>query len=208
MEAEKMNNDAMIYRARSFEHLKMLRDFSNQVFVNHLTLYQGYVKNGNQLATQLMTMVKLGKAGTMEYAELKRRFGWEFSGMRLHEYYFESHTVTATALDRQSQLYSKIAQDFGGYDLWKQRFKGTEGMRGIGWVILAYDIQARRLFNAWLEEHDAGLLVDALPLLVMDMFEHAFLPDYRLKRQEYVEAFFNVIDWGRVEKWLADRLRT
>ena len=77
---------------------------------------------------------------------------------------------------------------------------GVGGMRGVGWVILAFNVQTGRLFNAWLGEHDTGLLVDTRPLLVMDMFEHAFLLDYGLKRKDYEEAFFNVIDWDRVEK--------
>jgi Fe-Mn family superoxide dismutase len=76
-------------------------------------------------------------------------------------------------------------------------------MRGVGWVILALDLQTDRLFNVWLGEHDTGLLVDTRPLLVMDMFEHAFLLDYGLKRQDYEAAFFNVIDWERVGNRLA-----
>lgn len=196
------------YHPRQYNHLIQLPGFSEESVSTHLALYQGYANNTNLLAEMMREQLKVGKCGTIEWAEMKRRFAWEFNGMRLHEYYFENLTVTATALDRQSQLYSKIDEDFGGYDLWEQGFKGTGGMRGIGWVLLAYDVQTGRLFNAWLDEHDTGLLVDTLPLLVMDMFEHAVLPDYRLKRQEYVEAFFNVIDWGKVEKRLADCLKT
>lgn len=195
------------YSAKVYTHLTRLPGLSEQSMATHLTLYQGYVNNTNLLAEMMREQLTVGKSGTIEWSELKRRFAWEFNGMRLHEYYFENLTGTATALDRKSQLFMKIEEDFSGYDLWERGFKGTGGMRGVGWVILAYDVQTGRLFNVWLDEHDTGLLVDTLPLLVMDMFEHAFLPDYSLKRQDYVEAFFNIIDWGKVEKRLADCLK-
>jgi Fe-Mn family superoxide dismutase len=195
------------YQAKAFDHLNRLPGFSEQSLQTHMALYQGYVKNTNLLAEMMREWLTAGKSGTIEWAEMKRRFAWEFNGMRLHEYYFENLTSTTTALDHQSLLYKKTEEDFGRYDLWEQGFKGTGGMRGIGWVILVFDVQTGRLFNAWLGEHDTGLLVDTLPLLIMDVFEHAFLPDYGLKRSEYVEAFFNVIDWKRVENRLATCLK-
>lgn len=187
------------YNAKAFDHLFKLPGFSEQSVQTHLALYQGYVANTNLLAEMMREWLTVGKSGSIEWAEMKRRFAWEFNGMRLHEMYFENLTATASALDRQSLLYKKIEEDFGPYALWEQGFKKTGGMRGIGWVILAFDPQTDRLFNVWMSEHDTGLLVGTRPLLVMDVFEHAFLVDYGLKRNEYVEAFFNVIDWAKVE---------
>jgi Fe-Mn family superoxide dismutase len=186
------------YSPKEFDHLANLPGFSEQSIQTHLALYRGYVNNTNLLAELLRDWLTIGKSGTIEWAEMKRRFAWEFNGMRLHEYYFENLTPTPAALDVQSRLYKKIEEDFGRYDLWEQGFKGTGGMRGVGWVMLAFDMQTWRLFNVWLGEHDTGLLVDTRPLLVMDMFEHAFLLDYGVKRQDYEEAFFNLIDWERV----------
>jgi Fe-Mn family superoxide dismutase len=191
------------YSSKTYDHLIPLPGFSEQSVQTHLAMYQGYVNNTNLLAEIMREWLIVGKSGTIEWGEMKRRFAWEFNGMRLHEYYFENITATATALDRQSQLYKKIDADFGNYDLWERGFKGTGGVRGVGWAILSFDPQTGRLFNVWMDEHDTGLLVDSRPLLVMDVFEHAFLPDYGLRRQDYVEAFFNVIDWSEVEKRLA-----
>ena len=191
------------YNPKEFDHLARLPGFSELSVETHLALYRGYVNNTNLLAELMREWLTVGKNGTIEWAEMKRRFAWEFNGMRLHEYYFENLTPTPIALDARSLLYKKIEEDFGRYDLWEQGFKGTGGMRGVGWVILAFDAQTGRLFNVWLGEHDTGLLVDTKPLLVMDMFEHAFLIDYGLKRQDYEQAFFNVIDWERVENRLA-----
>lgn len=190
------------YIPKVYDHLAGLPGFSEVSIKNHLALYQGYVKNTNLLAELLREWLTVGKSGSIEWAEMKRRFGWEFNGMRLHELYFENLTATATALDRQSNLFKKIEEDFGPYDLWAQGFKGTGGMRGVGWAILAFDPQTSRLFNVWMSEHDTGLLVGTRPLLVMDVFEHAYLTDYGLKRNEYVDAFFHVIDWAQVENRL------
>ena len=186
------------YNVKTFDHLNRLPGFSEQAVQTHLALYRGYVANTNLLAEMLRVWLAAGKSGTIEWAEMKRRFAWEFNGMRLHELYFRNLTATASVLDRQSLLYKKIKEDFGPYELWERGFKGTGGMRGIGWVILAYDRVAGRLFNTWINEHDVGHLAGAEPLLVMDVFEHAFMLDYGLKRADYIEAFFASIHWDEV----------
>lgn len=191
------------YSLRTFDNLKGLPGFSEQAVQMHLTLYKGYVDNTNMLAERLRETLKTGTTVGVDWKELTRRFAWEFNGMRLHEYYFENLTAKPASLDPSSPVSKKIQEDFGGYDLWARGFKETGAMRGIGWVVLAYDMQAGRLFNTWLEEHDAGLLAGTSPLLVMDVFEHAVLPDFGLKRPDYMEAFFKVIDWKTVEARLS-----
>jgi len=145
-------------------------------------------------------MVKLGKTGTIEYAELKRRFGWEFNGMRLHELYFENLTKRSIPLTRPSPLYEKIRQDFGQISTWERGFMGVGGMRGIGWVVLTRDPANGQLFNAWMHEHDAGFLAGSAPLLVMDVFEHAYLQDFGMNRTAYVQAFMKASNWPVVEQ--------
>ncbi|HNV85555.1 MAG TPA: Fe-Mn family superoxide dismutase [Candidatus Omnitrophota bacterium] len=190
----------MAYQAKNYESLLGLTGFSDALLKNHFTLYQGYVANTNKVSDLLAAFVKEGKQGTPEYAELKRRFGWEFNGMRLHEYYFGNMTKTASGPVANSALASKIAGDFGSYDDWAKDFKASGSMRGIGWVVLYQDPAAGRLFNVWINEHDAGHLSGSIPLLVMDVFEHAFMLDYGLKRADYLEAFFKAVDWKAVEE--------
>jgi Fe-Mn family superoxide dismutase len=195
-----------MYQPKSFEHLLGLKGFSDQLLKNHFTLYQGYVNNTNRLAEALATLLKEGKSGTPEYAELKRRFGWEFNGMRLHEYYFGNMSKEGAGLNSSSELYRKIVDDFGSYENWEKDFKATGAMRGIGWVVTYYDPAGNRLLNTWVNEHDAGHLSGATPILIMDVFEHAFMIDYGLKRAEYIEAFFKTIDWKTVEDRFIKRL--
>jgi len=185
----------MAYDAISFEHLLGTAGFSDTLLNNHFTLYKGYVTNTNKLAENLDALLKEGKAATPEYAELSRRFGWEFNGMRLHEYYFGNMAKGGAALDKSAALCAKIGQEFGSLENWEKDFRATGAMRGIGWTILYHEPLGGRLFNVWVNEHDVGHLAGATPLLVMDVFEHAFLTDYGLKRADYVASFFKAIDW-------------
>lgn len=192
----------MKYEPRSFDHLLGTEGFSNVLLNNHFTLYKGYVANTNKLTETLDALLKEGKLATPEYAEMSRRFGWEFNGMRLHEYYFDNMVKGGSAPDKQSQLGTLISREFGGFDQWEKDFKGTGAMRGIGWTALYYDPTGDRLYNVWINEHDVGHLSGCAPLLIMDVFEHAFITDYQLKRADYIEAFFKAINW----KTIGDRL--
>jgi Fe-Mn family superoxide dismutase len=184
----------MTYQAKDYSHLIGMEGFSQTLLQNHFTLYQGYVTNTNKLRDLLAAMLKEGKAGTPEYSELKRRFGFEFNGMRLHEYYFEN-LRGRTPLEKGGALTKKLADAYGSYDGWEQDFRATGAMRGIGWVILYQDNVTGGLFNQWINEHEVGHLAGCRPILVMDVFEHAFMTDYGLKRADYIAAFFKNIDW-------------
>ncbi len=186
----------MSYQAKSFDDLLGTPGFSDELLKNHFTLYQGYVKNTNKLAETLMNMVAEGNAETPEFAELKRRFGWEWNGMRLHEYYFGNMTHDGAELEDDSPLGNKIAEDFESYEAWEKDFKATGKIRGVGWAALYFDPQANRLLNSWINEHDTGHLASCNLILMMDVFEHAFMLDYGVKRADYIEAFFKTINWN------------
>lgn len=192
----------MPYEPKKNDRLFGTKGFSDQLLQNHFTLYQGYVTNSNKLLEELGNLTKQDKISTLEYSELKRRFGWEFNGMRLHEYYFGNMTKNKSELEKNSNLFQKISNQFGNYENWEKDFKTTGAMRGIGWTILYYDKEFDKLFNTWINEHDLGHLAGAIPLLVMDVFEHAFITDYGLKRTDYINAFFEAIDWTKVEERL------
>lgn len=192
----------MTYKSQSYTHLLGIEGFSDNLLQQHFALYQGYVANTNKLADLLSAMVKERRTGTPEYAELKRRFGWEFNGMRLHEYYFSNLTKGGTILNPESALFKRLRKECVTYREWEKTFKSVGAMRGIGWVMLCHDPVANRLFNVWIDEHDSGIPVGTIPLLVMDVFEHAYMMDYGMKRADYIEAFFKAIDWRTVRKRL------
>ena len=151
-------------------------------------------------------MLKDGKVGTPNYAELTRRFGWEFNGMRLHELYFGNMKKEGAALSQAGGLFENMRKLYGSYENWEKDFKTIGFMRGIGWAILYYDPISKKLFNVWVNEHDAGHLSGAAPLLVLDVFEHAYTLDYGIKKADYVQSFFNAIDWSVVEARFGEKL--
>ena len=194
----------MLYQARKFDHLMGTEGFSEGLMRTHLTLYEGYVKNTNMLAERLTELGRRNETGTPEYAELNRRFGWEFNGMRLHEYYFGNLGKTDLKLDRESTLCHQIKSDFGSIENWEKDFTATAALRGIGWTILYYEPLGGRLFNVWVTEHDMGHLSGAVPILVLDVFEHAYMADYGLKRKDYIESFMKAVDWNvAVDRFVA-----
>lgn len=187
-----------MFDAIDFSHILGTPGFSDNLLNTHFSLYLGYVKNTNTMSDKLKELVE--NAGPGEYAELKRRFGWEYNGMRLHELYFENISPkSGSTASGQASLMKKIEKEFGSFEEWKKDFVATGSLRGIGWSILAYDKRANRLFNTWINEHDVGHLAGATPLLVMDVFEHAFILDYGMKRGEYIDAFMASINWKMVE---------
>jgi len=189
----------MTYTANDYRHLIGMDGFSETLLKNHFSLYQGYVTNTNKLRDLLSTKPK--DATQPEYAELKRRFGFEFNGMRLHEYYFENLGGKAP-LDKSGTFTRKVADAYGNYEAWEQDFRATGAMRGIGWTILYQDPVNGTLFNQWINEHEVGHPAGCQPILVMDVFEHAFMPDYGLKRADYIAAFFQNINWEAVQSRL------
>lgn len=184
------------YTTKDYKALLGLPGFSDVLLNNHFTLYDGYVKNTNKLSAELAGLLKDGKTGTPDFAERKRRFGWEFAGMRLHEYYFENLAKSPQPLATAApKLVKALAAEFGSVEAWESDFRAVGTMRGVGWVVLYLDTRTGRLFNEWVDEHDAGHLPGCAPLLIMDVFEHAFMVDYGLKRADYVAAFMKAVDW-------------
>lgn len=185
-----------MFKAKNFENLIGLKGFSDTLLKNHFALYQGYVANSDKL----LALLDAKETGTPEYSELKRRFGWEWNGMRLHEYYFENISKNSAMLPANSPFLKKAAEDFGSCENWEKDFRAAGAMRGIGWVVAYFDSSSKKIFNVWINEHDTGHLAGAAILLVMDVFEHAYITDYGIKRADYIEAFFKAIDWKKVSE--------
>jgi Fe-Mn family superoxide dismutase len=195
------SNQVDVYQPKDFSYLLGMPGFSDNALNLHFTLYKGYVKNTNLLLQTLKDMGAKGENKTPAFGELRRRFGWEFDGMRLHELYF-GNLGGKDSLKEDSKLYKKIVEDFGSFDAWKTDFTASGAIRGIGWVVLYQDPINGKLINTWVNEHDLGNLVGGQPILIMDVFEHAYIPDYQLERGKYIEAFFNNINWNAVESRL------
>jgi len=191
----------MTYTAKDYAGLVGMPGFSETLLKNHFTLYQGYVTNTNKVLETLDQMLKEGKTAVPEFAELKRRLGWEFNGMRLHELYFENLTPHVPELGKDSVLHERLSSAFGRFESWRRDFVTVARMRGVGWAVLYEDPETGRLSNHWITLHEHGHPAGFRPLLVMDVWEHAFMVDYRpTERAKYIDAFFINVDWAVVER--------
>lgn len=189
------------YEAKDYSKLLGLAGFSDTLLNNHFKLYNGYVTNTNNAAKKLKEAAKAGTSTEYDLAEVRRRFGWEFNGMRLHEYYFGNLSKAPTAAADATK--KALAEGFGSFEQFQADFVGAGKARGIGWVILAQDPQGKGLFTTWVNEHDVGILAGSRPLLVLDVFEHAYVTDYQLDKPAYLGAFWKAIDWTVVGARLA-----
>lgn len=188
------------YKEKDFSHLKGLTGISDKTLEIHLGLYSGYVKNTNTLNEKVIELTEGGKSGTPEYSELKRRYGFEYNGMRLHEYYFGNLKPGGSELKESSELGRAIVDTYSSIDVWKNDFFKVGAMRGVGWAILFQDPETKMLSNHWITLHEEGNVAGFVPLLVMDVWEHAWLLDYKpADRPKYIEAFYSNIDWSKVE---------
>ena len=188
-------------------NLHGLVGISDRTLEMHITLYEGYVKAANQLTTQIGEMLKDGRIDHEEmpaYSELTRRLGFEYNGMVLHEHYFENLQKGGTQKPDRGSAFVKAAEDsFGTYDMWKLDFSSVGMLRGVGWAVCSLNPASGHLSNHWISLHEHGHVAGFIPILVMDVWEHAYLLDYQpSERASYIEAFFSNIDWKSVEKRL------
>ena len=194
------------YTAQQF-NLSGLKGISDETLEMHFKLYEGYVKETNKLTEKISEFLKDGRVDQEEmpaYSELTRRLGFEYNGMVLHEYYFGNMKKDGTGdAARTSSFFKKAENSFGSYDTWKADFVSVGKMRGVGWAICYENPANGRLSNHWITLHEVGNVSGFTPVLVMDVWEHAFLLDYKpADRPKYIEAFFSNIDWDTVEKRL------
>ncbi len=187
----------MPYSEQQF-NLPELDGLSAKQIEVHLKLYAGYVKNVNGIMSKIQDLMQDSETNALALSELKRRFGFEFDGMRLHELYFEA---LGKDVEMSGSLAEALAKQWGSLEAWQQEFKAMGNMRGIGWVLLTYDQKGDMFHNVWVSDHELGHLA-TLPILVaMDMWEHAFMVDYLpAQKGDYIGAFFKNLKWSKVEE--------
>lgn len=191
----------MQYNAKKFT-LPTLVGISDKQIKVHLALYEGYVKHTNLLREQVKDLEALDKE-KYAYAvmELRRRLGFEFNGMRMHEFYFSQWENGATDEPRESELATAVAEKYGSWEQFLAHFKTVGMSRGIGWTILYADPEAKTMHTAWVSDHELGQLGGCPVILAMDMWEHAFMVDYLpSEKKQYIEAFFKNLNWSLIEE--------
>ena len=195
----------MTYEVKAALKPAGLLGISENQITQHWKLYEGYVTNTNTLLDDLRALRKEGKGGTPTYADRRRRLGFEYNGMVLHEYYFGNLKANVAEPDEKNSLRAALAEQFGSFDAFKEDFVRTGMSRSIGWAILYLDPVTGALNNHFVQLHEDGNIASFAPLLIMDAWEHAYMVDYGASgRGEYIKAFFNNINWRTVEQRFTD----
>ncbi len=197
----------MTYPTKTF-NLPVLEGLSEKQIQVHLALYEGYVKHTN-LIVEKINALKASDADGNAYliAELRRRFGFEFDGIRMHEYYFEQFEGGATASDINSALAAAVAQKYENQGL-EAHIREVAGSRGIGWVVAYADPRGNTLHTVFVNDHELGQLAGLPVMLALDLWEHAFMVDYvPAEKKNYIDAFFANLNWSVVEKRFEDAMK-
>lgn len=182
-------------------NLGELKGISSKNVEEHLKLYAGYVKHANLILEKINSLDINDPSNIYIISELQRRFGFEFGGVRNHEYYFSSLEGGSNTLAADSKLALAIQKDFGSFEVWFTKFKAMAMSRGIGWAMLSYDKETGQLFNYSVDEQHIGHLVSTSPIICLDMWEHAFVYDYPTsEKKKYIDAFFENVNWKIIEQ--------
>lgn len=181
-----------------------LKGISQKAIDEHLKLYQGYVKNLNLI----QEIIQNAEYPDYLRKEASRRQGFEFGGMRNHEYYFSHFEGGSLKLSPDSLLHKKIMEFAGSFDKFLETFKNFAMTRGVGWAVLGYDKKTNSLIQYWVDEQHMGHLPGVSIIIALDMWEHSFVSDYMPSgKKQYVDDFFENLNWGSCEQNLTESLK-
>lgn len=190
----------MYYEAKTF-NIPELEGISKESIDMHIGLYNGYVKNVNLIHDKIEAFCNDMDNNIIAISEMQRRFGFEFGGMRNHEYYFSQFEEGAKPMKPDCKLKAKIEKQWGSFENWQNKFTTIAMTRGVGWAMLYFDPKTDQLVQTWVDEQHQGQLPDLNIVLALDMWEHSFLRDYMpAEKKKYVEAFFKNLNWEIISK--------
>ena len=178
-----------------------MKGISKKTVEEHLKLYVGYVNKYNEIQEKLAALTKedLGKANQVysNIRELKVELSFAWGGVINHEIYF-GH-LGGKGKVPVGALLSQIEKDFGSFDAFKKDLKAT-GISARGWVFTGWNKREGRLFNYLSDSQNTYMMWGIKPILALDTYEHAYFIDFGVNRGNYIDAFFENLDWPSVEK--------
>ena len=177
--------------------LLQLEGISARTIKEHYKLYEGYVNKTNETRAKLDEIdLAKGNATYSEIRALKRGESYALDGAKLHELYFAELGGSGKS---GGDIFKAIERQYGKYDRFLDEFRGA-GLSGRGWAILAYDTELDELVIYITDDQHNGHVIESIPILPMDVFEHAYYIDYGTSRGEYIDAFFENLDWSVINQ--------
>jgi len=182
--------------SRPLEIIADLNGISLKSITEHFKLYEGYVKKTNEIRNKLETVDKsLANAAYSEIGELKRQESFALDGVKLHEIYFGILGGDGKVAGRMAEM---IIRDFGSIENWIADMTAS-GLSARGWVITSYDFAEKIVRNYSADAHNVGIIAGTVPLIALDVYEHAYFMDYGVNRKGYIEAFFKNLNWQKID---------
>jgi Fe-Mn family superoxide dismutase len=186
------------YNPLSFE-LPEIKGLSKRSLDEHIKLYEGYVKNANAIQMMIAELSMDADKNAYTVNELRRRFSFEFNGMRNHEIYFSQLVGGPRPLPVDSALHEMITRQFGSFDGWVAQFTSLALTRGIGWAMLSQDLALGTLIQGWVDEQHLGQLAGTKIIFALDMWEHSYVADYMPSgKKQYVTDYIAAVNWEAV----------
>jgi len=191
----------MPWTAKELKPTKELAGISKkQIEQHHDVLYRGYVNKLNEIESKLPADLPAEANATYSLIrELKREEVFATQAIRLHEGYFQNLGGDGAP---KGVILDLIKEDLGSYEKWEEEFRAL-GIAARGWVVLAFDWADKKLRNYLSDIHSDGVW-SASPLLILDVYEHAYFIDYGTGRKAYIEAFMKNVNWDVVNQRVKD----
>jgi superoxide dismutase, Fe-Mn family len=182
--------------AKKLKYTKLDGLSEKQLQEHHGVLYPGYVKKVNEIWQRLEKAdLDAANATYSDLRELKVEETFALNGVKLHEGYFDN--LGGNGGKASGKVLELIEKSFGSFGNWENEFRAL-GLTARGWVVLAYDLDEKRLFNFVCDTHNQGGVWNCAAILILDVYEHAYFIDYGTGRKKYIEAFMKNIDWNYV----------
>lgn len=163
---------------------------------HHKTHHQGYVNGWNNAEEKLEEQRKNGDFSST--GSILKNFTHNYSGTVLHDIFWKNMSPNGGGKP-EGELLDKIEEDFGSYENWKEEFKSAASAAG-GWALLVYIPKTDELHNVVVDKHDEKAVWGAHPVLALDVWEHSYYHDYGPARGDFVDNFFDVVNWDFVEE--------
>jgi Fe-Mn family superoxide dismutase len=177
-----------------------LEGLSLKAIEEHFKLYEGYVKKTNEIREKLVAADKgVANATYSEIGELKRQESFATNGMKLHEVYFGALGGSEAEINPSGKVADMIIRDFGSIEGWIADMTAA-GLSSRGWVITSYDMADKTVRNYSADAHNIGIIAGTVPLIALDVYEHAYFMDHGVNRKAYIEAFFKNLNWRAVDE--------
>ena len=180
----------------------------DQMCIHHSKHHQAYVNGANTLLEKIANARKNGT--DLDMKAVSKELSFHLAGHRLHSLFWRNIAPVGKGGGGapQGKIAELITQDFGSVDRFKKEFsQAANSTEGSGWAALVYDVDVKKLNIIQIEKHNVNVVPDYAVLMVLDVWEHAYYMDYKNERNRFVDAFWNIVCWGKLNERLADAIK-